>query len=48
MPKMFKQGSMPINVHQSQIVNAQVRGWSLEKEAKKNIKSKGVKENGNI
>jgi hypothetical protein len=46
MPEMYKQGSMPVNVHPSQIVTAQARGWTLEKEPKKNIKLKGV-ENGN-
>ena len=36
MPKMYKDGSESIDVHPSQIANAQVRGWSLdEKPAKK-------------
>jgi len=36
MPTMYKGGSEPIEVHPSQIANAQVRGWSLdEKPAKK-------------
>lgn len=48
MPKMYKDGSEAIVVHESQIHNAQARGWSIEKTTKgKKSKSKGVKENGN-
>ena len=35
MPTMYKDGSESIGVHPSQIENAKVRGWSLEKPAKK-------------
>ena len=41
MPKMFKKGSEPINVHPGQVDNAKVRGWSLEKPSiTKKVKSK--------
>ena len=45
MPKMYKDGSQAIDVHPSQIANAQVLGWSLEKSAQqeKTIKSTGSK-----
>jgi hypothetical protein len=45
MPKMYKDGSESIDVHPSQIENAKVLGWSLEKSAKqeKTIKSTGSK-----
>ncbi|MCP3896273.1 hypothetical protein [Moraxella sp.] len=47
MPKMYKDGSEAIMVHDSQIHNAKARGWSLEKKTKtKKVKSHGVKENG--
>jgi hypothetical protein len=41
MPKkMYKKGSEPITVHDSQIENAKARGWSLEKTTKvKEVKS---------
>ena len=31
MPTMYKKGSDPIVVHESQIKTAEIRGWSLEK-----------------
>jgi len=31
MPTMYKKGSDPIVVHPSQVGNAEVRGWTLEK-----------------
>jgi len=41
MPKMYKKGSEPINVHPGQIDNAIQRGWSLEKPStSKTVKSK--------
>jgi len=44
---MYKDGSEAIVVHESQIHNAQARGWSLAKKTKtKKVKSHGVKENG--
>jgi len=48
MPNMYKKGSMPINVHPSQIETAKARGWTLDQPSEKTVKSKGVEENGNI
>jgi hypothetical protein len=39
MPKMFKHGSEPIEVHPSQIENAQVLGWSLDEKPTKKQKT---------
>lgn len=48
MPNMYKKGSMPIDVHPSQIETAQARGWTLDQPSEKQSNSKGEKENGNI
>jgi|JYMV01.1.fsa_nt_gi hypothetical protein len=47
MPKMYQDGCEAITVQESQIQNAEQRGWSLAKQAKtKKVKLNGVKENG--